>query len=249
MSILNVIVIGLIAAVHVFIARFRFLSGETGNRWLSFSSGIAVAYIFIKMLPGVAEARIRFASTGGFQGLLTEYLFLVTLLGLIVYYGIDRLSSTIHAFPGEPQYSKREKINIMLHGWGYAFYNFLIGYLITNLPRPGVEPMILVTVVMVPHFLGLDYHFRKKEQLFYDRWLRWLFAASLVLGWVVGTQFEFPGFIKAVCFAFLSGAILINTIKEELPEDERASFISLLSGVMSFIVITAVLDVFFPKMH
>lgn len=247
MKVLVPILIVMVAAVHVFIARFRFLSGERGYVWRSFTGGIAIGYVFMHLLPDIADARIRYADFGGSQGLLGQYLFVVTLFGLVVYYGMDRAIEVSRIFrKGQPE-SRAGEVRIVLHASGYAFYNVLIGYLIGNLPRPGVEPVIMVSVIMMLHFLGLDYHFREMHQAFYDRWLRWVFPLSLFLGWAVGQVVSFSGYAKAVSFAFLTGAITINTIKEELPEDKKARFVPFLMGVLLLVMAALVLDRLFQK--
>jgi hypothetical protein len=68
------------------------------------------------------------------------------------------------------------------------------------------------------------------HQAFYDHWLRWLFAIFQMLGWAIGQLVSLSGFTKAVCFAFLAGAIIINSIKEELPEDDKVRFMPFIMG-------------------
>lgn len=238
----------LLALTHVFNDRFRFLSGSTGRYWLSFGGGIAVGYVFMHLLPDIAGARAKYIDDPGLRGLLSEHLFLLMMLGLVIYYGIDLLESRFNV-ADEHVAVGRSRRNVMLHAVGYAVYNFLIGYLVTNLPRPGMVPLLLITGIMLLHFIGLDFHFRQMAQAFYDRWLRWVFSISILLGALLGTQFHISGFAKAVCFAVLSGAILINTIKEELPDDEKASFAAFCVGVALMTAVIILLDSFFPKIY
>ena len=245
-AILSVI---LLALTHVSNDRFRFLSGSAGRYWLSFGGGIAVGYVFMHLLPDIADAREAYLNEPGIRGLLAEHLFLLMMLGLVVYYGIDRLESRFTVAGEHVATAGRSRRNVMLHASGYAVYNFLIGYLVTNLPRPGMVPLLLITGVMLLHFIGLDFHFRHMKPVFYDRRLRWVFSLSLLLGGLLGTQFHISLFIKAVCFAFLSGAILINTIKEELPDDEQASFAAFCAGIVLMVVVVMLLDGFFPKIY
>ena len=249
MSILTFILVLLIVSVHLLISRFRFVSAEKGYNWLSLTSGIAIGYVFLHLFPDIADARIRYGSMEGLQGVLGGHLFTITLIGLLFYYGIDRASDLIGTSIEGRQRSRTEKINISIHASGYAFYNFMIGYLIVNLPRPGVVPVLMITVVLALHFIGLDYHFRQLHQAFYDRWLRWLFAGSLLLGWFVGLLLGLSTFAKAVAFAFLAGAMIINTIKEELPENNDVRYIPFLTGVTFLFVVELLLERYFPKLY
>ena len=239
----------LLALTHVFNDRLRFLARSSGRYWLSFGGGIAVGYVCVHLLPDIADARAGFRHEPGMRGLLAEYLFLLMMLGLVVYYGIDLLESRFTVASEHMATARRSRRNVMLHASGYAVYNFLIGYLVTNLPRPGMVPLLLITGVMLLHFIGLDYHFRHMERTFYDRWLRWIFSLSLLLGGLLGTWFHISAFAKAIAFAMLSGAILINTIQEELPVDEKASFTAFSLGVAVMTAMVILLDSFFPKIY
>lgn len=43
------------AAIHFLVPRLRFLEGIPRSRWLSFAGGVAVAYVFMHLLPELAE--------------------------------------------------------------------------------------------------------------------------------------------------------------------------------------------------
>lgn len=246
-SILSLIAVCLFACIHLFISKCRFLYGRHGHIWLSASSGVAIAYIFTHLLPDIASARIKYAELDGISGVIAEHLFLVTLFGLVIYYGFDRAAEFSRGYWTEDHHTSAKRLNVILHTIGFAVYNFLIGYLITKIPRPGVEPLILITLIMLVHFLGLDFHFREIERQFYDRWLRWILALSVTLGWITANLTYLSAFTKVIWFAFLTGAILINTIKVELPDDEHARFWPFLVSIIVFTSIMLVIEVFFPK--
>ena len=54
-----VLVSGLLAAglgaVHLFAGRMRFLRASPRSRWLSAAGGVSVAYVFVHLLPDLAE--------------------------------------------------------------------------------------------------------------------------------------------------------------------------------------------------
>ena len=57
-----------LAAVHLFSGRLRFLSVLPRSRWLSAAGGVSVAYVFVHLLPDLAEEQvtIRRAAGGSF---------------------------------------------------------------------------------------------------------------------------------------------------------------------------------------
>ena len=44
-----------LAAIHLFSGRLRFVRVIPRSRWLSAASGISVAYVFVHLLPDLAE--------------------------------------------------------------------------------------------------------------------------------------------------------------------------------------------------
>ena len=51
--------VGVLAVVHLFAAHLRFLRGVPRSRWLSIAGGVSVAYVFVHLLPELAESRRR----------------------------------------------------------------------------------------------------------------------------------------------------------------------------------------------
>ncbi len=106
-SILAVLVL---AALHVLCGRLRIIHQDDHSPWLSFAGGIAVAYVFMVLLPKLSDWQSCFpapippeASISGLpptQALVTkgeelkEFLiyevFVSALAGLVVFFGLER---------------------------------------------------------------------------------------------------------------------------------------------------------------
>ena len=58
-----------LAAIHLYSGRMRFLDVLPRSRWLSVAGGISVAYVFVHLLPDLAEEQetIREAAGEGFS--------------------------------------------------------------------------------------------------------------------------------------------------------------------------------------
>ena len=82
-----------LALVHIFVGKLRFLHGIRRSRWLSIAGGVSVAYVFVRILPELSEAQetIRRAAGGGLA-FLEHHVYLVALLGLGSFYGLERLA-------------------------------------------------------------------------------------------------------------------------------------------------------------
>jgi uncharacterized membrane protein len=248
-SIFSLIAVCLFACIHLFISKCRFLYGKHGHIWLAISSGVAIAYIFAHLLPDIAVAQVKYSHLDGISGFIAKHLFLVTLSGLILYYGFDRVTEYARGFCSNEHHPKIKRLNRILHVIGWAIYNFLVGYLVTTIPRAGVEPTLIITFIMIVHFLGLNFHFREVEQHFYDRYLRWVLALSVMCGWFIAQVTHFSALTKIIWFAFLTGAILINTLKEELPDGKTAHFLPFVASITVFTSTMLAIEAFFPKIN
>jgi zinc transporter ZupT len=58
----------------------------------------------------------------------------------------------------------------------------------------------------------------------YDRVGRWILAAAIIVGWVIGQGTEIHEAAIAVLFAFLAGGVILNVLKEELPDERQSKF-------------------------
>jgi hypothetical protein len=67
---------------------------------------------------------------------------------------------------------------------------------------------------------------------------RWVLTAAVVLGWIIGTLTEVSRPTVTVLTAFLAGGVILNILKEELPEERKSRFSVFVLGVRGY---TAVL--------
>ena len=79
-------------AVHLFIARIRHLSRVPRSRWLSAAGGVAVAYVFLHMLPELHRGRRVLARASPALAFAEHHVYLVALGGRAAFYGLERLA-------------------------------------------------------------------------------------------------------------------------------------------------------------
>ena len=77
---------------------------------------------------------------------------------------------------------------------------------------------------MALHFVVNDHGLREQHKNSYLRTGRWVLAGAIFLGWVVGLLSEIPEVGIAVLTAFLAGGVVLNVLKEELPEERESRF-------------------------
>lgn len=227
------------ACVHLFASRLRFLGVTPRSRWLSAAGGISVAYVFVHLLPDLAEEQeaIREAVGESFD-FLEYHVYLVALVGLVIFYGLERSAKT----------SRRRRLRaggedstgagvFWLHVGSFAAYNALIGYLLLHREEPGLNNLLLYAFAMGLHFVVNDFGLRRDHKRSYDRAGRWVLAAAVLAGWLFGLFSEVSEAALAVLFAFLGGGVVLNVLKEEIPEERESSFFAFALGAAVYAAI------------
>lgn len=215
-----------LAIVHLFSARLRWLDVVPRSRWLSFASGVSVAYVFVHLLPelNIAQATIA-ANLEPALLFLEHHVYLVALLGLIVFYGLERAAKgSRHRSRQAGKGDLTEARVFWLHIVSFAAYNALIGYLLLHREEPGVLNLVLFAGAMALHFVVNDFGLRQHHKQPYDKIGRWLLAGAVIAGWLIGSGTEIDRAAIAVLFAFLAGGVVLNVLKEELPEERESRF-------------------------
>lgn len=109
MVFLSMVLIAVLASVHLFAGRLRFLDVTPRSRWLSAAGGISVAYVFIHILPDLAEEQETLREVAGESLAFIEYhIYLISLVGLAVFYGLERAAKA----------SRRRHVRIAVVGEG-----------------------------------------------------------------------------------------------------------------------------------
>lgn len=225
-----------LASVHVFAGKLRFLDGIPRSRWLSLAGGISVAYVFGRILPELAEAQERLGETAeGLLGRFEEHAYVLALAGLALFYGVERMtlqSRDRRRERGEDDAAERATFWVSIAT--FAVYVSLIGYTLEEQAAAGALTLVLFTIAMGVHFVVNDYGLREHHKDAYTRVGRWVLAGAIVLGWAASQMVSVPEAIIVSVLAFLAGGIVLNVLKEELPERRRSRFSAFAAGAFGY---------------
>lgn len=225
--------VGLMAALHVAGGTVRALDRVPRSRVLSAAGGVAVAYVFVHLLPELARIQEAVTRTGSLQT-LERHTYLVALIGVTLFYSLEQLA---RRSSGDP--AAKDTV-----GWlqvaSYAAYNAVIGYVLVQREADG-RSLWFFAVAIGLHMLVNDHGLRHHHGRLYHGRGRWVVTGALVGGWALGRSTTLGEAVVGIPLAFVAGGVILNILKEELPED-RASRITpfLLSAAVYAALLLAV---------
>lgn len=233
-----------LALVHVFAGKLRFLDAIPRSRWLSLAGGVSVAYVFLHLVPefSASEVAERNRSGGGITGWLAQRTHFVALVGLTFFYALEHLARTSR----RSQRAQGEKdcpgmAVFWLHISSFAVYVAITGYLLHE-KKAGPVDLILFTLALALHFVVNDYGLRHHHKDAYRRYGRWALAAASYGGWAIGYTTRVSELPLTLLVAFLAGGIVLNVLKEELPEEREGRLVPFVAGVVFYAALLLALE-------
>ncbi len=228
----------LLVLIHIYAGKFKALKRTPRSRWLSLSSGVSVAYVFVHILPDLGAAQAEFQSSVEIFDTIEHHIYLLSLLGTLAFYGLERAAKVSRQRSRQEGEGDVTQPGVFwLHMVSFALYNALIGYLLVHREEPGLSGLVVYAIAMALHFLVNDYSLSEDHKRAYERKGRWILSAAIIFGWVVGTQTTLHEVATAVLFAFLAGGIILNVLKEELPQARESRFWTFSLGAVGYSVL------------
>jgi hypothetical protein len=226
---LGVVAVVALALVHVFAGKIPFAgAGEPRSAWLSAAAGTSVAYVFVHLLP---ELGVRQESYGSVTLVNEEEIYVAALSGLIFFYALESANRKSRR---EGDGEKTSILVFWISTIAFALFNALLGYALGRQGEVSITELILFTVVIGIHFVVNDAASRRHHKEDYDRIGRWVLAAAIVLGWSVSRNLALSDLGVNLMFGFLAGGIVLNVLKEELPEEQGSAFWAFLVGAAGY---------------
>lgn len=227
------------AIIHLFAGKLRFLETIPRSRWLSAAGGVSVAYVFVHIFPELGQGQITIEQLDHqLVSFLEHHVYLMALLGFVGFYGLERLAKRSRQRNLERGEKDATSFSVFwLHICSFAIYNALIGYLLLHREEPGFLNLLLFFIAIALHFVVNDYGLREHHKGEYRRIGRWILAAAVIVGWTLGYAVDIAEAAIAVLFAFLAGGIILNVLKEELPEERESRFWAFALGAGSYAIV------------
>jgi hypothetical protein len=227
------------AAALLFCSVFLLIGTLRPIRWLareertavSFGAGVAIAYVFVHVMPELNTARHAFAESTSlpvhYEGMA---IFNVALLGFLLFYGLEHLRKRFHVSSAKERVGKAFIISI----GGFAAYVGMMAYLLVHNLENTPRSVALFALAIAVHFLGVDHALHEEYGAVYKRIGRFVLAAMSLLGWGVGMLVTLPQSILALMVAFISGAVIMTGSITELPTESDGRYLPFLIGGLAY---------------
>ncbi|WP_143079457.1 hypothetical protein [Alkalibacterium subtropicum] len=204
------------------------------RRFISFSAGVGIAYVFIHLWPAVAHTQaIAEEHIQWLEGHVMHYaLYMVALSGLVLVYVLDRLISKAYEDEEIRKPNVTESALFWSHIAFFSLYNMMIGYLLTY--RNVLNTSLLIFfVAFALHFITNDWGLRHHHEEAYDHYGRQILSISILIGYLIGHWSDFPEYFIGSVEAFVTGAMTLNVVKHELPSEREGNLEGFITGVLS----------------
>ncbi|MQR97092.1 hypothetical protein EJV22_17985 [Fictibacillus phosphorivorans] len=230
------------AIVHLCSKYLSYIKKSLQSKFLSFAGGVAVSYVFLHLLPDLShyQQKVGKRLNHGIGHYLEDHIYLIAVLGLALFYGLERLVKNSKKKKGGQ--SNYEEVAVSsgvfwVHMASFFLYNAVIGYLLIREEYETKWGMLFFFMALSIHFVANDYGLRKDHKQKYDKYGRVWLTVAILIGWGIGAITVVHELIVSILVALLAGGIILNVLKEELPDDQESSFIAFITGLAGFSVL------------
>jgi hypothetical protein len=240
----------LFALVFLLVGRLEGGSARGRRNFLASSAGVAIAYVFVDIMPHLASKQrvLLAAGEGGVTGFAEHHAYLVSLLGFLIYF-VSSLAPG--SSPGTRLPDSRNRRARWTRGGvvgSACAYVCLISYMLTEQPDHRAEPIAFFALAMSIHMCGVAHFVRVRLGDAYDGVHRYTIAGGAYLGWLMGALTRIPETTYALWFSFLAGGIFGIVVTVELRNvDDFGTFRRFVLGAGTLTALLLLLE-FFSKL-
>lgn len=228
-----------LALVHGFAPRLPIFAIIPPFRWASFAGGVSLGYVFLEIFPELSHAQEELQHSEIFLvQYLEKHIYILALMGLIVFYGLDLLALRVRTRSQSiPKKEDNSSVIFWIHISAFAILNVIFGYLLQDLSEHSLIACILSFMAVGLHFFIIDENLREHHQSLYDKQGRWVLTAAIILGAVIAQVAHLNEAVLSLIWSFLAGSIILNVLNRELPDEKETCFWSFVGGAILFAVL------------
>jgi hypothetical protein len=238
----------LFAAVYLFGGRAAPVH-RGHRRFLSFAAGVSIAYTFVHVLPALPEIRaIQTRALSGSMVFPEHGVYLWTMAGFLVFYGLETMAVTRPALPGLAAHSVNAADAAgatpqrpWLHMGGFALYTWILTYMMVWTGKDGLA-LSLFALAMGLHLFTIASTLGRHYRGLYQRRGALLLAAASLAGWAAAVTLQLPAVWVLNGVAFVMGGVVVNAAIAELPKENEGRYLSFVTGAVSYTALLMLLS-------
>ncbi|AFY38588.1 hypothetical protein Lepto7376_2298 [[Leptolyngbya] sp. PCC 7376] len=230
-----ILAVGL-ALIHAFVSKRNIFAFIPEHRWLSFAGGVSIGYVFLEIFPELSHAQEELEhSAVPLMAYLENHIYIIALVGLLIFYGLDIWALNSRKFNRENHNSdSTDTITFWIHIAFFSVLNIIVGYLLQDIGEHSLLQCILFFVAIALHFFIVDRSLREHHSMPYDKQGRWILTGAIMVGAIAGQAFHLSEVTVSLVWSFLAGSIILNILKRELPDEQQSCFFSFLGGTILY---------------
>ncbi|CAM3955160.1 hypothetical protein [Alkalicoccus chagannorensis] len=233
------IVVAFFIIIQVFANKIISSSSLSKVRWMSLAGGIAVSYIFVYILPSLHHEQDEFGETA-FELAMESELYFFGLIGIVVFYVMNKLAERYRHRRGATIKDRFFFVQALL----FFMYNGLISYIMFAADQ-SLPQLIFYSTAVGLHFMAVAHDMYRENEEKYRQYGRFLLPSGIFTGFLFAILTPHNAVVLAIVFAFISGAIMFNVIKNELPSEDDAHLPTFVIASFGYTAATLVLKLFF----
>jgi hypothetical protein len=211
------------------------------------AAGIALAYVFLDLLPQMNRMQETFTAATDGKGLpLPEFrVYASALLGFLLFYALQNLTAASRPVPDGRLRLFFDGIDIC----GVAGYCGLMSYLLVADAKASLITLALYSGAMFFHFLVVDHSLRREHATLYDRAGRWIIIAGILAGWIAGISGFASDVVVPTLLGFIGGGVVINSLRAEVPEKGEGRPSLLVLGAIGYALLLMTIELAEKSSH
>jgi hypothetical protein len=210
----------ILTVVHYYADRFNAFCRGAKDELLSFTAGISLTYICLKLLPESTKA-LEYD---------TRNIFVFILLGLVINHVIEKYVY---------QHTSRRKLLRAIkeaHSLAFFIYHLVIGVIMVYITR--WNGFFGATLFLVPMFFHTGISKVSIEEIHVlakgHPIIRIILSASTFIGVMIAVLTNLPAILSYYALGFVIGALLYIVIRDEIPEKKKGKLHYFVIGVLLY---------------
>jgi hypothetical protein len=244
----SLIIALLFAAIFLFGGRLAYRPDDRRYwRFLSFAAGIAVAYVFVDVMPALGRMRdIAVDSQSEFYRVFPEYsVYMWAMAGFLAFNCLETMVARPQQGPEHPAGGNDGAApwQAWVHIGGFALYAWMLSYIMVWKLHE-TRALCIYGVAMGMHIFPVACNLRNHYQKVYDRRGAYLLALASLAGWATGLALDIPKPILVNLVAVVAGGVIVNTSISELPKEGEGRRWPFVAGALVYTALLLILSHF-----